>query len=184
MSNFGSILSEHKIIGGPTTGKRSLYFGSSFVPLPEEERLMFLNWILFTYPEDAGKVEHLPTSLLREMYPDLAPGGEDWDTFRQLTKFIREAEDNVTKASQVKALVMEYRDFSDYTYLKPVTFFSNAVASEHSLHGILKGNLAKTITGVYTYADLTATIWYIAKQIMIVRDPDMKSALIQRIETL
>lgn len=171
------------IPGAVGSGKTFPRLPRSSAHLPEEERLMFLDWVLFAYPEDAGKAEQLPTSLLWEMYEGVAPGGEDWDAFMRLIHFICESESEASKAHQVRALIIDYGDSSEYTYLRPVTAFSKAVTSQHSLHGMLRGNLMHhPITSDFTYSDLTATVWFFAKHLMIVRDPDTKAALIQRIE--
>lgn len=145
---------------------------------------MFLDWILFAYPETAGKAELLPTALLWEMYEGVAPGGEDWDTLTCLVQFIHEAELDKTKARRVLDLVMEYSDSSAQMYFTPKTPFNGALTSQHPPYNPLKGNLIKVFKGNYVYSDLAATIWYIARQIMIVRNPDTRAALTKKIEAL
>lgn len=154
------------------------------VTLPEEERLMFLDWILFSCSEDVGNISLLPTSLLWEMYAEVAPGGKDWDTFTHLVQFIREAERNKAKAQRVLDLAMDYRGSSEHLLSNPESPFNKAVTSQYPPFNTLKGKLLKVFKGSSLDVNLTATVWHIAKQLMIVRDPLTKAALIKRIVEL
>ena len=178
------------IISGPTTGKSSTLANVvgnmmrrsmaniTATHLPENQRLMFLDWVASAYPQEIEAACALPTELLWEMYANTAPQGEDWDLMLRLSRAFQNRYKNIKKAKKLLKIFQAITENSEY-FSETIPHDTPFAVETRKIHHAPDPNKYLLI-----FESTEIMLKEVYRQFLIIRDPAKRAAYKKAISKL
>lgn len=176
------------IISGPATGKSSTLANVvgnmmrrsmaniTATHLPENQRLMFLDWVASAYPQEIEAACALPTELLWEMYANTAPQGEDWDLMLRLSKTFRNRSKSIKKTKKLLKVFQAIAESEGYN--------SETIPHDTPFAVETRKILYTPETPTPTSGSIERMLKEVYRQFLIIRDPAKRAAYKKAISKL